>query len=315
MVHDLKMVIHGINKSSTQLIETSKLLSVNSEKANGVSHQIFSSIQEVSQGANTQYRSSEESAATLEQMSKGIFQIAETSSNVSHLSSISLENAQLGNSSIKKVINQMNVINESVQLSADAIKTLENQSNEISLIINMIRDISAQTNLLALNAAIEAARAGEYGKGFAVVAEEVRKLAEQSEKSAGSISLLITKINEDTSRTVQSMNVVTDSVQDGIKAVEEAGKSFDNILGSIKGVVSHIEEVSVTSEEMSAFSEEVTAGIMENTIIASRAAETTENIVEQTVEQENYIHDILSSTKKLNEMAEELDELVRKFDL
>ncbi len=315
MVHELKTVIQGINKSSSQLIETSERLSIKSEKASEVSNQISASIQEVSEGAYTQYKSSEESAATLEQMSKGIQQVAETSLNVSQLSSVSLDNANQGNRSIEKVIHQMNVINQSVQLSANAIKTLESQSNEISLIINMIRDISAQTNLLALNAAIEAARAGESGKGFAVVAEEVRKLAEQSEKSANSISILISKINEDTNRTVQSMDVVTGNVEDGIIAVEEAGKSFESILESIQSVVSHIKDVSLTSEEMSAFSEEITAGVMETTMLANKAAKTTEYVVERTVEQENFILDISSSITKLNKMAGELDELVGKFDL
>jgi len=315
MVSDLKTVIQGINKSSSLLIETSNLLSEKGKKANEVSNQITASIQEVSEGAHTQYKSSEESAATLEQMSKGIYQIAEVSSNVTQLSSISLENAEQGNSSVQKVIDQMNVINHSVQKSATAIKTLENQSNEISLITNMIREISAQTNLLALNAAIEAARAGEHGRGFAIVAEEVRKLAEQSEKSANNISVLISKINEDTSLTVQSMDVVTENVEEGTKAVEEAGKYFESILKSIQGVVCQIEDVSSTSEEMSASSEEITAGVMESTMIANKAAKMTDYVVEQTEEQENYIHDILASITELNKMASELDELVSKFEL
>jgi len=315
MVLDLQNIIIGINASSKQLMDTTNGVAKSSEKATEAISHISASIQEVSAGAHAQYKSSEESSATLEQMSEGIQHIAEASLNVSQLSSISLQNVELGNGNIEKVIHQMNIINESVQLSANAIKKLENQSNEVSLIINMIRDIASQTNLLALNAAIEAARAGESGKGFAVVAEEVRKLAEQSEKSANSISNLISKINEDTTLTVQTMNVVTGNVEDGLQAVEEAGKSFESILQSIQGVVSHTKQVSVTSEEMSAFSEEITAGVMETTMLANKAAKATESVVERTMEQESYNQDILHSVLKLNKMAEELEKSVSKFDV
>ncbi|MFF2178926.1 methyl-accepting chemotaxis protein [Lysinibacillus sp. NPDC058147] len=315
MVLDLQNIIMGINSGSKQLIDTTNGVAKSSEKATEAISHISASIQEVSAGAHAQYKSSEESSATLEQMSEGIQQIAEASSNVSQLSSLSLQNVELGNGNIEKVIHQMNIINDSVQLSANAIKKLESQSKEVSLIINMIRDIASQTNLLALNAAIEAARAGESGKGFAVVAEEVRKLAEQSEKSANSISNLISKINEDTSLTVQTMNVVTENVEDGLQAVEEAGKSFESILQSIQGVVSHTKIVSVTSEEMSAFSQEITAGVMETTMLANKAAKATESVVERTMEQESYNQDILHSILKLNKMAEELEKSVSKFDV
>ncbi|OXS70643.1 hypothetical protein B1B04_17385 [Lysinibacillus sp. KCTC 33748] len=315
MVLDLQNIIIGINSGSKQLIDTTNGVAKSSEKAHEAISHISASIQEVSAGAHAQYKNSEESSATLEQMSQGIQQIAEASSNVSQLSSISLQNVELGNGNIEKVVHQMNIINESVQLSENAIKKLESQSNEVSLIINMIRDIASQTNLLALNAAIEAARAGESGKGFAVVAEEVRKLAEQSEKSANSISNLISKINTDTSLTVQTMNVVTENVEDGLRAVEEAGKSFESILQSIQGVVSHTKQVSVTSEEMSAFSEEITAGVVETTMLANKAAKATESVVELTMEQESYNQDILHSVLKLNKMAEELEKSVSKFDV
>lgn len=315
MVNELKAVIHRIDSNSKQLIHTSNQLLDRSKKVSEASRFISTSISNVSQGAYTQYRYSEESASTLEQISQGIQQVAVASSSVSDLSSISLNNAEHGNINIQKVINQMNVINHSVQLSASEIKTLEIQSNEILSIINMIRDISSQTNLLALNAAIEAARAGEYGKGFAVVAEEVRKLAEQSEQSTNNISNLILKMNENTSRTVESMNLVTENVQDGIKIVEETGNSFESITDSIQSVSSQLKDISMILEEMSASSEELASTVEETTTFASQVADNTKNVAELTVEQENYIDHIEETLTGLTKMAKDLDESIKKFVL
>ncbi|WP_408605270.1 methyl-accepting chemotaxis protein [Bacillus timonensis] len=272
-------------------------------------------MQEVSAGSYTQYKSSEESAETLEQLSKGIRDIAATSSSVAELSTISLKYAEQGNNRIENVINQMTLLNDSVKVSASSIKELEEQSNEISVIIKIIRDISAQTNLLALNAAIEAARAGENGKGFAVVADEVRKLAEQSEDAAKNISTLISNMKEDTNRTVHSMKIVNDNVTEGITAVEEAGDSFVSILDSIQNVVAQIKGVSLTSEEMSAYSEEIATAVMETTVLANQAADRSKDVVGLTVEQENYINEILFSITSLKEMAANLDGLIKKFVL
>nr|WP_010282121.1 methyl-accepting chemotaxis protein [Bacillus timonensis] len=315
MVNELKKVIQGIDTNSSQLIETSNQLLHNSNKAGEASNQITNSMQEVSAGSYTQYKSSEESAETLEQLSKGIRDIAATSSSVAELSTISLKYAEQGNNRIENVINQMTLLNDSVKVSASSIKELEEQSNEISVIIKIIRDISAQTNLLALNAAIEAARAGENGKGFAVVADEVRKLAEQSEDAAKNISTLISNMKEDTNRTVHSMKIVNDNVTEGITAVEEAGDSFVSILDSIQNVVAQIKGVSLTSEEMSAYSEEIATAVMETTVLANQAADRSKDVVGLTVEQENYINEILFSITSLKEMAANLDGLIKKFVL
>jgi methyl-accepting chemotaxis protein len=137
------------------------------------------------------------------------------------------------------------------------IDRLGTSSAQIGEIVQVIEEIADQTNLLALNAAIEAARAGEAGRGFAVVADEVRKLAERTQKATKEISKTIRKIQQDTATAVEAAQTGADQVKSGIHLAENAGQALETIVSSIRNVGDMIYQVAAAAEQQSVTAEHI----------------------------------------------------------
>lgn len=313
MVQQLRNLIGQVNASMEQVTLSSEQLAATAEESTRATEEVTSAMQEVAGGSQRQLEGVSKALHTIQELASGIHRIAESTHVVSDATTKTSQATNQGTTSIRSAMEQMNTIHSSVHQSTQLVEKLNERSTEIGKIVEYINEISNQTNLLALNAEIEAARAGEHGRGFQVVAGEVRKLARQSQGLTAQINDIIQKIQVDTHSTVEAMGLVSNEVQRGVSAVNEAGQSFGLILSSMEDVVKQVEEVSAVSDQMSASADGMKSTVQNNHKIATEASALTQTVAASSEEQMAAMQEIAASADALQMLASELKDVLDKF--
>ncbi|MEK8132381.1 methyl-accepting chemotaxis protein [Paenibacillus filicis] len=305
----LKQTLDRLTTSSGQLVRYVEHLNGNADRTLVENRSIMESMERMAAATEDQAQNSNDSARAMEEMSIGVQRVAESSGVVTEASMGMVREAEKGNITINHAVSQLDSLQVTSQKVGEALERLEQQSLQIGEIATIISGIASQTNLLALNAAIEAARAGDQGSGFAVVATEVRKLAEQSEASAGQISELIEEIQRATSSAVQIMKVGGAEVESSHQAVGEAGQVFNLIVEEARRVCDQIQEISASAQQMSAGTEEVSASLNEVARLSGDNAGGAQRVLSSSQHQLMAMESISEATEGLNQLAHELEKI------
>jgi len=315
MTEDLRSLITQIAQNAEQVAAMSEELTASSEQTSASIQQITSSMQEVAAGSEKQTSSIEEVDSHITTISNKMSEVVTSVTDVTDKAFQASAISEKGNTTIQDATEKMAVTSQAIQESAAVVERLSTYTNEIGDIVTLITQITDQTNLLALNASIEAARAGEHGKGFAVVAEEVRKLADQSLEATNSIRTRIETIKEESAQAVKSMAISSSNLAESSTTFNASGEAFTDIYAHVTALTKEMDHVNNVMSNINEGVSSIASSVEQVGVVAVQASGNIQNVAAASEEQSASIEEITASSNNLAEMAQQLRNIIQKFQL
>ena len=248
MTVSLRELIGGIGDGVTQIASAAEQLSAVTEQT--------------SAGVNSQKVETDQVATAMHQMTATVQEVARNAEEASEAAVAADQQAREGDKVVNEAIVQIERLASEVSHSTEAMGELKRESDKIGSVLDVIKSVAQQTNLLALNAAIEAARAGEAGRGFAVVADEVRSLAQRTQKSTEEIEVLIAGLQNGTQQVATIMDASHDLTVSSVELTRRAGSSLESITRTVSAIQSMNQQIAAAAEQQSATAEEINRSVL-----------------------------------------------------
>lgn len=281
----MRDVIGQLKASATGLEQASTELGENAEQAQARSQQQSQQMELVATAVN--------------EVTYGVQDVAKNAEHAAREMRDAEAQAQQGQVNIDSSLRQIEHLSSTINQAVEVIRTLSSQSTQIGGVLEVISSIAEQTNLLALNAAIEAARAGEQGRGFAVVADEVRLLAQRTQKSTAEIQGMIERLQTHSDAAVKVIADSSRASQLTIEQANQAGQSLSSISQALRNLNSLNASIASATLEQS----HVVEDINQNVTQAAQLSLNTAMAAEQST----------GASQHLRGMSEQLNSLLRQF--
>jgi len=295
-----------VSKSAEEVASAAEELSSAVQEINRASSQISLVIDQIRQGAQTQAAATEESAAAVTQIEKGL-ELAQgrATASLEKANAIkTLMGANKGN--IDAMVNGVTSSIEATRASLSQIKDLELISRRIDKIVDAITTVSIQTNMLAVNGSIEAARAGEFGKGFVVVATDIRNLAHDSAENADRIKDLVKAVQDQIGVVGRDLEEIISAALAEAQKATVITRNLDSMAGDIASVEVGSSDILKSAEEISASITQVKSGIDQISAAAQEAEHAAQEAAAAAKQQSQGAEELSAAIEEIASLADEL---------
>jgi len=270
MTQGLRELVGGISDGVTQIASAAEELSAVTEQT--------------SAGVNNQKIETDQVATAMNEMAATVQEVARNAEEASEAAVAADQQAREGDKVVGEAIAQIERLAVEVGHSTEAMGELKRESDKIGSVLDVIKSVAQQTNLLALNAAIEAARAGEAGRGFAVVADEVRSLAQRTQKSTEEIEELIVGLQNGTQQVATIMDNSRTLTDSSVELTRRAGGSLESITRTVSAIQAMNQQIAAAAEQQSAVAEEINRSVLNVRDVSDQTSAASEETAASSVE-------------------------------